>query len=168
MSSDATLLLLSRLGLKDIAHVADVSRAPGVYQWPCVEDAVINSRIFLFSDKTFILSEQLDAAFDIALDKGDWHFADGVLRLVSDNDVTWDPEKPHQFLVVELIDDKSLCLVQLDIPTRPQSGESARAFLEAEVWWQVNDDSGHDPQAVLRNLWRPEWCRLHLNRRHSR
>ena len=56
--------------------------------------------LYLFPNGTYIYCEWADIEPYTVRDKGTWVFADGILTLTSDSEITWDPETDRKYVVV--------------------------------------------------------------------
>jgi hypothetical protein len=56
--------------------------------------------LYLFPDGSYIYTEWADIVRTTIVDKGSWVFSEGVVKLTSAPDVTWDPEAERTYLAV--------------------------------------------------------------------
>lgn len=57
--------------------------------------------LYIFPDKTYVYCEWADVMENTVFDKGTWSFAEAVLELKSDLEITWDPRLERKFLAVQ-------------------------------------------------------------------
>lgn len=89
--------------------------------------------LYIFPDNTYIYCEWADIMPNTVFDKGTWSFSEGVLRLKSAPEITWDPELERRFLAVR----------------RPfHAKEIILVGIEKELPY-FEKDAGDDPELML-------------------
>jgi len=108
--------LQAKVSVVSVANV-DMSSIAGHYAYPPRELArqlggfLSGDDLYLFPDGTYIFCEWADIQPLTIYDKGRWTFANGVVELKSDADVTWDPEADRTYVAIRRRSKKSEVLL---------------------------------------------------------
>jgi len=89
---------VTALSSTDATHIAGIFKNPGKSLIKRIGGQLSGDTLYLFPDGTYIYSEWADISPDTIYDKGAWTYSAGIVRLVSDPEVKWEPGIDRQLV----------------------------------------------------------------------
>lgn len=104
---------LRRIGTRAAVTLEDASPRELAGVWTN-GGGLAGSTLHLFADGTYIFSQWADIQPETIYDKGRWNVRQGVVRMSSDREITWDPESDRRYLCLKH-DELGLVLLGIDV-----------------------------------------------------
>jgi hypothetical protein len=151
----------ARLNGNATAVVLSESSLVGV--WP---DGA-SSRLYMFSDHTFIHTQWSDLSSEVIYDKGQWLLAKSVLTLKPDTDITWKVINDRHFVTLRQDGDAADLLMGLErafaylsymIAENPKDGPKylrLASRVRSETWPTFQEEGVK--AELMKRCWRPDW-----------
>jgi hypothetical protein len=175
-SGQSSVSPLARLRAKiPVDPVTDFSpvKSAGQYANPGKElirrigGALSGDVLYIFPDNTYVYCEWADIMPTTIFDKGSWDLSDGVLKLTSSPEITWNPMVERRFLVVHRRSQAAeILLVGIDkqLPNfEEQAGDDPETMLLIVAKQRESTISQAKAAQVkaklIRESWRPDYFR---------
>lgn len=150
-------------------YTLDNARLVGIYSRPGPSyvarrgPGLGGNGLFLFPDDTYLYLVANDVGPVQILDKGTWHYSRGLVGLVSDPEVKWDPEIERKFIAIHRpAMQREVLLIAIDQDLSHFEKESAvdpeTALLgfARERSKTIGSSEASELKAKLMNLWFPK------------
>ena len=84
----------------DAKHIVGIFKKPGKSLMKQIGPGLSGDVLYLFPDGTYIYTEWSDVSPETISDKGGWKYSAGLVQLVSDPEVKWDPGIGRQLIAL--------------------------------------------------------------------
>jgi len=124
--------------------------------------------LYLFPDGSYLYSEWADIEPTTIRDKGTWIFSDGVVKLTSDPEITWEPDAERSYLVIHRKSEpKEVLLIGTDralsyFEEKANNDADFTLLLAAKTRIGLIGQKSAPKlrRKLMREAWRPDYFRL--------
>lgn len=151
----------------NVARVCGVFKNPGKTLIREIGNFLAGDILYLFPDGTYIYVVWTDVAPDVIYDKGAWSYSHGLVELVSDPDVKWNPGIDRRLVAFRRASKRNEILL-LQMSHLSDFEEGTNEHPESRLLYLVmeRDKSLRESQVrnlkpkLMRDLWNPEFHTL--------